>query len=161
MLKPEIITIEPIEVLAVRHIGAYTECAPAWEKLMSFTYTERMKNKKNLVGKNARRFGIGYDNPHTVEVSKLRYDACITKDDVVELPDYISVKIINGGKYARFLHVGAYEKLTETYQNIFCVYVVENNIELRDEPVFEEYLNKDPRRTKPENLKTLIYLPIV
>jgi AraC family transcriptional regulator len=38
---------------------------------------------------------------------------------------------------------------------------VENNIELRDEPVFEEYLNKDPRRTKPENLKTLIYLPIV
>ncbi|MEZ8051404.1 GyrI-like domain-containing protein [Vibrio sp. 1F169] len=32
--------------------------------------------------------------------------------------------------------------------------------ELRDQPCFEVYLNRDPRRTKPENLKTEIYIPI-
>jgi AraC family transcriptional regulator len=26
--------------------------------------------------------------------------------------------------------------------------------------MFEKYLNRDPRRTKPENLRTEIYVPI-
>ena len=33
MLNPQILNIEPIEVLCVQHTGAYTKCAPAWEKL--------------------------------------------------------------------------------------------------------------------------------
>ena len=75
MLKPKIITMEPIKVLAVRHVGDYSKCDAAWEKLMKFAYTQKIKNKKNLMGKNTRAFGVGHDNPHVVEASKLRYDA--------------------------------------------------------------------------------------
>ena len=160
MITPEIIEIEPIKVLAVRHIGDYTECGMAWEKLMKFAYTQKFKNKKNLVGKNARRFGISYDDPNTVENSKLRYDACVTKDDDLILEDGIKEIIIEGGRYARFLHKGSYETLGEMYNQIFGGWVMQNEIELRDIPPFDEYLNIDPRRTKPENLKTLIYIPI-
>lgn len=159
MLVPEIVEIKSINVLAVRHIGDYTECGIAWEKLMKFAYTQKFKNKKNLVGKDSRRFGISYDDPNTVEISKLRYDACVTKDDDVILEDDIKEIIIEGGKYAKFLHKGSYEKLGEVYNQIFA-WVIKNEIELRDIPPFDEYLNIDPRRTKPENLKTLIYIPI-
>lgn len=161
MLKPEIIEIEPIKVLAVRHVGAYTECGAAWEKLMKFAYTQKIKHGKNFMGKQARAFGVGYDDPNIVEASRLRYDACITKDDDVQLEEGIKETLIEGGKYARFLHKGSYDGLPDTYNQIFGGWVVQNNVKLRDVPPFEEYLNRDPRRTKPENLRALIYVPIV
>ena len=154
MLNPQILNIEPIEVLCVRHTGAYTKCAPAWEKLMTFAYAN------NIVNKNTRVFGIGYDNPHIVEESKLRYDACITKDTNIALEEGITETSINDGKYATFLHKGSYETLCDTYNEIFAVWMVENQINLRDTPPFEEYLN-DPKTTKPEDLETLIYIPIL
>ena len=154
MLNPQILNIEPIEVLCVRHTGAYTKCAPAWEKLMTFAYAN------NIVNKNTRIFGIGYDNPHIVEESKLRYDACITKDTNIALEEGITETSINDGKYATFLHKGSYETLCDTYNEIFAVWMVENQINLRNTPPFEEYLN-DPKTTKPEDLETLIYIPIL
>ena len=154
MLNPQILNIEPIEVLCVRHTGAYTKCAPAWEKLMTFAYAN------NIVNKNTRVFGIGYDNPHIVEESKLRYDACITKDAHITLEEGITETSINGGKYATFLHKGNYETLCDTYNEIFGIWMVENQITLGEIPPFEEYLN-DPKTTKPEDLETLIYVPIL
>ena len=153
MLNPQILNIDPIEVLCVRHTGAYTKCAPAWEKLMTFAYSN------NIVNKNTRVFGVGYDNPHIVEESLLRYDACITKNTNIDLEDGINQTIINGGKYATFLHKGSYETLYDTYNEIFSVWIVENQITLRETAPFEEYLN-DPKTTKPEDLETLIYIPM-
>jgi|GEM_PF-4344137 len=37
---------------------------------------------------------------------------------------------------------------------------MENGIKIEERPIFEIYLNRDPRRTEPKNLKTEIYLPI-
>jgi AraC family transcriptional regulator len=111
------------------------------------------------MGKNARMFGVAYDNPNVVEPSKLRYDACVTKDDDVTLEEGINDLAIGGGKYAVFMHKGAYEALSETYKAIYGE-LMSAKITLRDAPPFEEYLNRDPRRTKPENLKTRIYIPI-
>lgn len=161
MLKPEIIEIEPIQVLAVRHVGPYMDCGDAWHKLMKFAYTQKMKLGKKLMAKNSRMFGVGYDDPNIVEATKLRYDACITKDDDIQLDDNIRETIIVGGKYAKFLHKGNYEPLADKYRQIYGGWVVQNNIKLRDLPPFEEYLNRNPHRTKPENLRTLIYVPIV
>jgi len=54
----------------------------------------------------------------------------------------------------------AYENLKVTYAQIMD-WVVSEGVGLRDAPLFEKYLNRDPRRTKPENLSTEIYVPIV
>jgi AraC family transcriptional regulator len=105
-------------------------------------------------------FGIGHDDPNIIDEEKLRYDACISWDDkTVEPIGDILDKVIEGGKYAVFLHKGAYENLKQTYDMIGD-WIVENGIEVRDLPMFEKYLNKDPRRTKPQNLKTEIYVPL-
>ena len=53
-----------------------------------------------------------------------------------------------------FLHKGAYENLKTTYDEIGD-WVVESDYEVRDLPMFEKYLNRDPRRTKTE-----IYVPL-
>jgi AraC family transcriptional regulator len=161
MLKPKIVEIEPVEVLYVRKEGAYNKSAgEAWGVLMGFSYQQKIKFKKNLMGKDAQMFGIGHDNPNITDEDKQRYDACISWDDKTVAPEgEVSNKIIDGGKYAMFLHKGAYENLKATYDSIGD-WIVESGIEVRDLPMFEKYLNRDPRRTKPENLKTEIYVPI-
>jgi AraC family transcriptional regulator len=161
MLEPKIIKMKDIEILYVRKVGAYQKAAQdAWEILMPFAYEKKMKEKKNIMGDKAMMFGIGHDNPHHIEVDKLRYDACISWDDKTVQPEgEIQSKIIDGGKYAIFLHKGAYTELINTYDGV-ADWIVESESEVRDLPIIEKYLNRDPRRTKPENLKTEIYVPI-
>ncbi|PCJ21603.1 MAG: AraC family transcriptional regulator [Candidatus Cloacimonadota bacterium] len=159
MLKPiKEINIKDIKIYSVRNIGPYSESSKAWEKLMKFAYTNKIKHKKNFMSKSARMFGIGYDDPNTVNIDDLRYDACITNDENVETPEGINKNIISGGKYLVFLHKGPYDGLMKSYQSIYK-YIFEHE-KLRDYPPIEEYLNRDPRRTKPENLKTEIWIPI-
>jgi len=162
MLDVKYVEFEDIEVLSVRGVGAYSTTVPkVAEKLMKFAYTQKIKFKKNLMGKEARCFGICHDDPNVIEENKIRYDMCITWDDKsVEPQGEVVTNNINGGKYARFLHKGPYENLTQTYEQITS-WIIENEITLRNTPFFEEYLNRDPRRTKPENLKTWIYIPVV
>ncbi len=161
MVEPKIVEMEDIDILYVRRIGEYQKAAQnAWEVLMPFVYENKIKYKKNLMGDEAMMFGIGHDNPHYIEEEKLRYDACISWDDKTVQPEgEIQGKIIDGGKYAMFLHKGAYTELINTYDGV-ADWIVESGVELRDLPIIEKYLNRDPRRTKPENLKTEIYIPI-
>ncbi|MGB5866322.1 MAG: AraC family transcriptional regulator [Arcobacteraceae bacterium] len=162
MLEPKIVELKDIDILYVRKTGSYQKAAQeAWEVLMPFAYQNKIKYKKNLMGKDAMMFGIGHDNPHVTEVEKLRYDACISWDDKTVKPQgEIQSKIIDGGKYAMFLHKGAYTELINTYDGV-SDWIVQSGVKLRDLPIIEKYLNKDPRRTKTENLRTEIYLPII
>ncbi len=161
MLEPIYVNLEPIDVLCARKTGDYmTSCGEAWEMVMAFAYKQKIQHKKSLMGKEAMMFGIGHDNPGITDVDKLRCDACISLDDPSVQPEgAITVKTIAGGRYAMFLHKGAYDKLQSVY-NAIGDWIVEKGVSLRDEPMFEKYLNRDPRRTKPENLRTEIYVPI-
>lgn len=69
--------------------------------------------------------------------------------------------MIESGKYLIFLHEGEYSRPIDTYNAIFSSYIKKNDIALRDVSCFEKYLDKDPSKTKPENLKTEIFIPIV
>lgn len=162
MIEPvEIIeNMEPIEVYSIRHVGDYNKIGCAFERLMRWAYTHKIKNGKDMMGKGAYTYGIGYDDPNVTDIDKLRSDACVSATDEVPLEDGIFKQSISGGKYAVFLHRGEYFKLIDTYNNIFSSYIKQNDIKLRDVPTFERYLNHDPRRTKPENLKTEIHIPI-
>ncbi|HHN64634.1 MAG TPA: GyrI-like domain-containing protein [Nitrospirae bacterium] len=70
------------------------------------------------------------------------------------------MQTIPGGRYAVFLHKGPYDRFDETYNMIFSKWLPQSGERLRDVPSFEVYLNRDPRRTKPENLRTEIWVPI-
>ncbi|WP_428739292.1 AraC family transcriptional regulator [Sulfurimonas sp.] len=161
MIEPiRVETMSPIEVYSVRHVGDYMKVGDAYEKIMGFLYTQKIKFKKNVMGKEAFTYMVSYDDPNVTDKDKLRSDICVSATDELELPEGIKRQQIEGGKYAVFLHKGEYTKLKDTYDAIFNGWVKTNDIQLRDVPAFEKYLNRDPRRTKPQNLKTEIYIPI-
>ena len=159
--EPTYVDLAPIEVLCARKTGDYTHaCGEAWRVVMAFAYRQRHRHKKNLMGKTAMLFGIGHDNPDITRTDLLRCDACISRDDPDVRPEgAITLRTLAGGRYAVFLHRGRYDTLSSTYGAIGD-WIVATGTPLRDAPMFEKYLNRDPRRTKPENLRTEIYVPV-
>ena len=106
---------------------------------------------------------LGVLAPNVTESDKIRYDACLDLDFNVDISqaDNLKQMVIVGGKYAKFLHIGSYDDLDKTYGYIFNQWLPDSGYELRTDPCFDLYLNKDPRRTKPENLKTIVHIPLL
>lgn len=154
-MQHEIRNMPEQNVLFVRKTGRYDKAASeAWATLMGFTYSHR------LMKKETKSIGISHDCPDITPEDKIRYDACITINKDIKPEGEVGIQTISGGKYAMFLHKGSYDKLGEIYNAIFSQWLPASGEKLRDIPCFEIYLNRDPRRTKPENLKTEIYIPI-
>ncbi len=156
IMKPEMREIQETNVLFVRKTGAYNKAAsPAWEALMGFAY------KNRLMSDETEMIGIGHDDPAITVEENIRYDACITFTGEVKPEGEVGIQLISGGRYAVFLHKGAYAELKEVYRSIFAGWLTSSGCTLGERPVFEKYLNRDPRRTKPENLRTEIWIPVV
>lgn len=155
-MKVEIIQLEAIKVIAARGVGTYEEIAgEAWGRIMKFAYGNKHMHKA------VRRFGLSHDDPNVTAPDKIRYDACLDIDVDISNANNLRKKTIAGGKYAKVLHIGSYDDLDKTYGYIFYQWLPESGYELRAEPCFDLYLNKDPRRTKPENLKTEVHIPLI
>jgi len=151
----ELRTLPEQKVLFVRKTGRYDKAAAeAWGALMSFAYSRR------IMSKETRAIGISHDSPEITPEEKIRYDACVTFNGNMKPAGEVGIQTIAGGRYAVFLHKGPYSTLNKTYDYIMATWYPQSGKKLRDLPCFELYLNRDPRRTKPENLKTEIYMPI-
>ncbi len=150
-----IVEVSEQKVLFVRKTGRYDQAAEAaWPVLMSVAYPRR------LMKKETRLIGIGHDNPEITVEEKIRYDACITIDGEVTPEGEVGIQSIAGGLYAVYLHKGSYSGLSASYSAIIREWLPASGRSLRSAPCWEVYLNRDPRRTKPENLRTEIYIPI-
>ncbi len=155
IMKPEIRMMPEQKVLFVRKTGRYDKAAgEAWAALMKFAYSRR------LMSKNTKGIGISHDSPDITPENQIRYDACITFKGDVKPEGEVGVRTLSGGKYAVFLHKGPYNKFNETYNHIMARWYPASGEKFREAPCFELYLNRDPRRTKPENLRTEIFVPI-
>lgn len=153
--------IEDLKVISVVKTGKYSKSADeAWASLAKFAYSNSVGKKDKVITPESKFIGISYDNPNVTPEEKLRYGACITVDKEVEATGDIVNSVISGGKYAVFLHKGSYDNLKDTYNQILTEWLPKSGYKFRGAPPFEQYLNRDPRRTKPENLRTEIYIPI-
>jgi len=153
-MKPKIIERPEKQAIFVRRTGAYkTSAHAAWEAVCRYAQSH------GLFAPGGEFIGISYDDPQITAAENLRYDACITVSQVVKPDGEVGVRKIAGGRYAMFLHQGPYENLLGTYQHIFREWFPGSGEELRDEPSFEVYLNS-PDDTRPEELKTEIYIPL-
>ncbi len=153
-MQPEIRTRPDKAILYVRRTGNYNKTATeAWSALCAFA------GPRGLLGPNTECLGIGHDDPEITAEDKLRYDACITIDRDVKPEGEVGQTTLQGGRYAVFMHTGPYSKLNDTYQSIYRDWMPSSRMKLRDCACFELYLD-DVQRTKPEKLRTEIWVPI-
>ena len=104
-------------------------------------------------------YGINWDDPEITPLTKIRFDACISISSPSSLTDAFSQKTIAGGKYLSFLYKGDYQNLSLVYNQILREWVIKKDFELRDVPIFEQYIN-NKEITPKEDLLTEIFIPI-
>ena len=142
-------TLKPTTLICVTHQGEYEEVGGAWNKLFQSVRLNRMP----------QTIGVTYSDPAITEAVKIRYDACFRSEDVQSFEPPAFERHLSGGKYAVARHQGPYQKLNETYELLYGLWLPNSFKRLRDEPALEHYLN-DPKTTRPEELLTEILLPI-
>lgn len=124
-----------------------------WNSLFSKAQSHHLLNFQS------KFYGINWDDPEITPHAKLRYDACISIQINTEAERSFSTKIIRGGKYLCFLYTGDYQNLGLVYNQIFKEWILKMDYQLREEPIFEQYLN-NKEVTPPKELLTEIYVPI-
>ncbi len=147
-------TINDIQVIFQQSkgtIGDHTTKAN-WETL----FTKAQKHQ--LINRESKFYGINWDDPEITPSEKVRYDACISIPNSTNANEFSS-KTIFGGKYLCFLYKGDYQHLGFVYNHIFRDWIIKGNYNLREEPIFEQYIN-NKEVTPTEDLLTEIFIPI-
>ncbi len=150
-------TKPPCTVAAVRHVGKYTDVGDAWGTLMKWGWSKMMFGKPDT-------FGLCHDDPDVTPAERLRYDACMVVKGGTNVKGDIQLINLPACSFAVTTHDGSYEGLGATYGSLFG-HIAQQKIDgrqyrLGDPPSREVYLN-DPRKTKPEDLRTEIWMPVV
>ena len=156
MQLDKIETIKDETIIFIRKLGGYTQSTnDAWRVMRDFIKT----NELNPLA--LRYFGVSHDNPRVVPEEKLRYDAAIVAPGIKPNGD-LSEGILKGGKYALFTHKGRYSNLEKTFSQIMLKWLPKSG-EKFDETrsLFCEYLDMEKMKTKPQELITKIYIPLV
>ena len=147
--------MKPVEAVGIDHRGAYTSIGKAFETLGGLMYS------RNLFGPGQKMYGVYYDDPESVPESELRSTAAfgpVPEGAKLDLP--LRPLEIAGGRYAVLTHKGPYAELALAYQWLYRTWLASQNLEIRNEPALEIYLNT-PREAAPQDLMTEICIPIV
>ncbi|CAH0532702.1 Right origin-binding protein [Vibrio stylophorae] len=157
-LAVKIVERVALQLYCSRALGDYQNAASqAWSSMMRYAYGQKLMTPK------VEMFGICLDDPTVTEPNRIRYQAglnLLSHPVPQSAQGEVFISELAGGRYAMAVHRGAYDNLNQTYEYLFSIWLEESGEQLRDTPCFERYLNRDPRRTKPENLKTEIYIPL-
>jgi AraC family transcriptional regulator len=151
----DIVNLADFDVAYVRVKGNYYDAARnAWQTLMPRAY------RSGLIDDDTKAYGITYDSPEITQESQIRYDACIGLASQQGLPGEFRIQTIQGGQYAVFRHVGAYEYLETVYNVIYKYWLPNSGKALRHLPSFCHYHHLDSSRVAEEELITDIYIPV-
>lgn len=152
---PKVMDIPTKKAIYLKLTGIYgsLDFSGSWQRLWQFV------KENKLYSFGMEHIAIYYDDPKVTENEKLRTDICLTIKKDIKPQGEIGVKEIIGGKFIMFLYKGSYEHLDAVYDTIYSRLLPETNFRLRNTHGFEKYLNH-PGNTKPEKLKTEIYIPV-
>lgn len=90
----------------------------------------------------------------------MRSYAGLEVDNNFEIMEETQELVLKGGAYAVLHFKGPYTSMQPAYNYLFGEWLANSGRELRDEPAYEVYLNS-PSDTKPHDLLTKIYMPLV
>jgi AraC family transcriptional regulator len=159
-MEPDIRELPDQEVLYVRRTGLVdNNFNQAADK--AFEVLCRFAEEHDLSQHVVQCLAITPDDPGVRPPEECRYDAgFILREGVRVEPDgEVGVQVLEGGRWAVFLHRGPYETMWQTWNAAYRDWLPASGEQLRDVSPYEVYLD-DKSKTKPEDLRTEIYIPI-
>ena len=148
----EIVSTDPLRLLAIRNIGAYSELNEIYERLFERVFTHHPMEA--LAG----IYGIWHEDPRFTEATALHFDCAIAVGDLAP-PDGIEVLALAGGRHARLRHVGSYQTLHDSIDRLYAAILSREADEIGDQPLFVHYVD-DPESRPEAEWRSDIYLPL-
>lgn len=142
-----------ITMLAVPHQGAYMQIGQGFDTLM------RRLAPLGLLPPAPRLVGLYLDDPDALPEAQLRSMAAVIADVAGEPPAPVLRTHRAAGFYAVLRYQGPYASMRAAYHWLFGEWLPPSGWQAADMPLLEEYLN-DPRDTAPNDLLSLIFLPL-
>ena len=93
IISTEIKNLEPINTIAISHVGEYSGIAGAFEKIAMWSVAN------NLWAAAPRMAGVYHDDPSNTPAEKLRSKACMENISDIEPGEGMQHYTITGGKY--------------------------------------------------------------
>ena len=154
-LEESIKNIQDIQVIFQQSKGTIGDSTTQsnWDSLFAAA------QEHQIINWDTKFYGINWDDPEITPNEKVRYDACISIPKDSKIQAEFSRKTILGGKYLCFLYKGDYKNLSLVYNQIFRDWIIKMDYDLREEPIFEQYIN-NKAITPKEDLLTEIFIPI-
>ncbi|MCC6987827.1 MAG: GyrI-like domain-containing protein [Acidobacteria bacterium] len=149
----ELVDRQPCRLAVVRHVGAYFAIGDAFATL------GQRAGAAGLIGPDSEMIAVFHDDPDTVPVADLQSDAGFSVRDDAVLPDGLGELRLAGGKYARAVHVGPYERLADSWSQLMGEWLPESGHRIGAGGTFEKYLNT-PMDTPIDQLRTEIYISL-
>jgi AraC family transcriptional regulator len=142
-----------IMVVALRREGKpYTDLNATFGQVWS--WAEATDTLQHLQG----IYGIQLDDPASVPVNELRYDAGLALG-VTSAPEPFRVLRLPAGEFACLLHYGSYDGLEAATQYLVGEWLLRSGREPADFPIFHNFIN-DPDLTPVDELMTDILLQL-
>ncbi|MGB8951692.1 MAG: GyrI-like domain-containing protein [Candidatus Aminicenantales bacterium] len=143
--------IEPFTYACVPYQGPYTEIGKVIGMLM-----QAMKNQ-NLFPLMGPMIGVYYNSPEEVEPEELSWEIGFPVTPQVMPLAPLEKKQWGYTAVAVRIHVGSYETTVHTINKI--LEWLKANGYIVDGPIMERYLDADPSKIKPEELRTEVWVP--
>jgi AraC family transcriptional regulator len=151
-VAPSVVELKPQRYAVFK--GTLADPQTAWQTMIAQVAAQGLQNDE------ARAWSIIPKMPTSAENMdpNTAYWPAFTIKDSLEPSGDLSAYTTPGGKYVMAAHRGPYEKLGETWGK-FAAFIFHNaNVDLA-RPALEFYYS-DPGKTKPEDVVTLLYIPI-
>lgn len=151
----KIVTFPETAIALIEHRGD-----PALIMETAMTFIDWRKSSGLSPVGSSRTFGIAYDDPEQTPGERFRFDICGSVAlPVPENPQGIRNGVIPGGRCAVVRHYGSHERIGDTARYLYREWLPNSGEELRDFPLFFDYLNL-VYETAEKDLLTDLYLPL-
>jgi AraC family transcriptional regulator len=142
-----------LRVATVAHVGPYNRISEAFQRL------GEIAGPAGFLRGDALMLAIYYDDPETTPAEQLRSHAGLTVPDNVRLPTEVIEMRLPAGRYARAIHMGPYTTLGDAWARMMGEWLPSSGNRVGVGPTYEVYRN-NPSNTRPEELRTDLYIPI-
>ena len=144
-------TMSPLRVGAVRHVGPYAQIGAAFDRLGAIVRAAGLHP--------AGLIGVYHDDPRATPPDALRSDAAVVVGEQDALPAGLAEGRLPGGRYAKVVHVGPYERLNDVWARFVGEWFPASGHARGRGPSYERYLNT-PETAPPHELRTELYVPL-
>jgi AraC family transcriptional regulator len=152
-MRLEIVSVDPLRLLALRNVGDYAELNKGYTELFSLVLAQMPPESLQGI------YGIPYDDPRFTPAAECRFDCALAVGGAGHAEGSLREMRVGPGCYLRLRHLGDYDALHESIDLAYVGALALLEREPADAPLVVHYLD-DPEEVPEAELRSDIYLPL-